>query len=64
MVLQLKARLLHVYKIGKINSVISGGLRYFTELTKRKQKGVGTTGSDFDLSLTNPYGIDLRFNYR
>ncbi|MBS1653633.1 MAG: TonB-dependent receptor, partial [Bacteroidetes bacterium] len=36
-----------------------GGIRYFTELTKRRQKGVGTTGSDFDLSLTHPYGIDL-----
>ncbi len=54
-----EARLLHIYKIGKINSVVSGGLRYFTELTKRRQKGIGTTGSDFDLSLTKPYGIDL-----
>ena len=54
-----EARLLHIYKIGKINSVVSGGVRYFTELTKRRQKGVGTTGSDFDLSLTSPYGIDL-----
>jgi len=56
-----EARLLHVYKIGRINSVITGGLRYFHELTKRKQKGEGTTGSDFDLTLTQHYGIDLRF---
>ena len=55
-----EARLLHIYKIGKVSSVISGGVRYFTELTKRRQKGVGTTDSDFDLSLTKPYGIDLR----
>ncbi|MEO8765431.1 MAG: TonB-dependent receptor, partial [Ginsengibacter sp.] len=55
-----EARLLHIYKVGRINSVVSGGLRYFTQLTKRRQKGVGTTGSDFDLSLTSPYGIDLR----
>jgi Fe(3+) dicitrate transport protein len=40
---------------------MTGGMRYFHELTKRKQKGTGTTGSDFDLSLTNDYGIDLRF---
>ena len=54
-----EARLLHIYKIGKINSIVSGGIRYFTELTKRRQKGVGTTGSDFNLSITRPYGIDL-----
>jgi Fe(3+) dicitrate transport protein len=56
-----EARLLHIYKIGKLKSVITGGLRYFHQLTKRKQKGTGTTGSDFDLTLTNDYGIDLRF---
>ena len=56
-----EARLLHIYKIGKVNSVVSGGLRYFHELTKRRQKGVGTTGSDFDLALTKDYAIDLRF---
>ena len=55
-----EVRLLHYYKIRKINSVLSGGTRYFTELTKRKQKGVGTSGSDFDLSLVKPYGTDLR----
>lgn len=54
-----EARLLHVYKLGNVNNVLSGGIRYFTELTKRRQKGVGTTGSDFGLSLTHPYGIDL-----
>ena len=55
-----EARILHRYTIGKVNSVLSGGLRYFTELTKRRQKGAGTIGSDFDLSLTQDYGIDLR----
>ncbi len=57
-----EARLLHQYKIGGIKSTITGGLRYSNETTKRKQKGVGTTGSDFDLSLVKPYGIDLRFS--
>jgi Fe(3+) dicitrate transport protein len=56
----IEARILHHYTVGKVNSVVSGGVRYFTELTKRRQKGVGTIGSDFDLSLTQPYGIDLR----
>jgi len=57
-----EARLLHNYKIGQIRSVITAGLRYSNETTKRKQKGIGTTGSGFDLSLIKPYGIDLRFN--
>ncbi|MEO7044996.1 MAG: TonB-dependent receptor, partial [Ferruginibacter sp.] len=57
-----EARLLHIYRIGKISSVISGGMRYSNETTKRRQKGVGTIGSDFDLSLTGNYGIDLRLH--
>lgn len=55
-----EARLLHTYNIGEINSILSAGLRYSAERTKRRQKGVGTAGSDFDLTLVNPYGIDLR----
>ena len=30
-------------------------------LQNARQKGTGTTGSDFDLTLTKDYGIDLRF---
>ena len=56
-----EARILHRYTVGKTHAVLSTGIRYSTELTKRKQKGVGTTGSNFDLSLVKPYGIDLRF---
>jgi len=55
-----EARILHSYYVGKFNNIISGGVRYFYELTKRKQKGLGTTGSDFDLTLTKDYGTDLR----
>ncbi|MBS1511281.1 MAG: TonB-dependent receptor [Bacteroidetes bacterium] len=54
-----EARLLHQYTMGKNAQAFSAGIRYFTELTKRRQKGVGTTAGDFDLSLTKPYGIDL-----
>lgn len=54
-----EARILHSYRVGKINSTLSVGARYFTELTRRKQKGAGTIASNFDLSLTKPYGIDL-----
>ncbi|RYY20910.1 MAG: TonB-dependent receptor, partial [Sphingobacteriaceae bacterium] len=61
-----EARLLHQYKLGNLTSTLTGGIRYFEEQTHRQQKGVGTAGSDFDLSLTKPYGIDLylhTYNY-
>lgn len=57
-----EARLMHQYSLGRMSGVLAGGVRYFTEATRRKQKGVGTTGSDFDLSLTKPYGIDLHLH--
>ena len=56
-----EARLLHRYRLGSVNNVLTTGIRLFTELTRRKQKGVGTTGSNFDFSLIKPYGVDLRF---
>jgi Fe(3+) dicitrate transport protein len=56
----LEARILHRYSLGKRNAVLSCGVRYSDELTKRKQKGIGTNGSDFDLSASF-YGVDLRF---
>jgi Fe(3+) dicitrate transport protein len=61
-----EARLLHTYSIGSMDAALTGGVRFFDETTRRKQKGVGTIGSDFDLSLTKPYGIDLHlhtYNY-
>jgi Fe(3+) dicitrate transport protein len=39
--------------LGKRN-ILAGGLRAYSGNTKRNQQGAGTTGSDFDLSLTNP----------
>ena len=57
-----EARFLHTYSIGKVKSVLASGLRYSSESTHRQQKGVGTIGSDFDLSLTKPYGIDLNLH--
>lgn len=56
-----EAKILHHYKIGSVQTAITGGIRYSNETTKRKQKGVGTKERDFDLSLVKPYGVDLRF---
>jgi Fe(3+) dicitrate transport protein len=57
-----EARLLHSYHFGKVDAVLAGGIRSFDETTRRRQKGTGTTGSDFDLSLEKPYGIDLHLH--
>ena len=40
----------------------SAGMKYSYSNTLRQQRGKGTTGTDFDLSLIDPqYGIDLDF---
>ncbi|HUQ96975.1 MAG TPA: TonB-dependent receptor, partial [Chitinophagaceae bacterium] len=57
-----EARALHTYTLRKRSHVVSAGIRYFNQTTKRRQKGLGTTGSDFDLTLTKPYGIDLKLH--
>lgn len=58
----LEARYLHEYMLGKIKSTLSAGIRFFDQTTKRRQKGLGSSGSDFDLSLTKDYGIELRLH--
>ncbi len=53
-------RILHGYRVGKFNNVFSAGTQVFNNDLHRRQLGVGTTRSDFDLSLTVPgWGRDL-----
>jgi Fe(3+) dicitrate transport protein len=53
-----EARLLHKYSGG----TLAGGVRYFNQKTQRRQKGMGTTGSNNTMELIGPYGIDLEFH--
>jgi Fe(3+) dicitrate transport protein len=47
--------------IGK-ESILAGGIRAYKGNTKRKQLGIGTTGHEYDLTLTKPeYGRLLEF---
>ncbi|MBN8720510.1 MAG: TonB-dependent receptor [Sediminibacterium magnilacihabitans] len=55
-----ETRLLHQYTIGNLRSTLAAGMRLSTQQTKRKQKGVGTSGFDYDLTLVKGYGIDLK----
>ncbi|MBN8837994.1 MAG: TonB-dependent receptor [Sphingobacteriia bacterium] len=59
--LTIETRLLHQYKFAKQISSLAAGVRLFDEITRRRQKGIGTTGSDFDLTIINPYAINLNF---
>lgn len=57
-----EARVSVKYNFWGKENVFAGGIRAYTGNTKRNQLGTGTTGHDFDLSLTNPeYGRSLEF---
>lgn len=50
------------YKLFGKENIFAGGIRVYSGNTKRNQQGTGTTGSDFDLTLTNAqYGRSYAF---
>jgi len=49
------------YRIGKYKSTFSSGFRACHAWFKRLEDGEGTTGSDFNLSITGDWGTDLDF---
>ncbi|MES2060690.1 MAG: TonB-dependent receptor [Bacteroidota bacterium] len=57
-----EARLLQNYTLGNVSSTLTTGVRFADGSTHRQQKGVGTTATNFDLSLVKDYGIDLDLN--
>ena len=54
-------RLLHHYRIGKMKSIVNGGIRYFNNDMRRRQQGPGTTGTDYDLTVTGDFRRDLYY---
>ncbi len=54
-------RVLHEYRVGKLPSILVGGVQLMNNDLHRRQQGKGTTGSDFDLSITGNWGRDLHF---
>jgi len=53
-------RLLQQYKLGKQISTLTAGFQYMNNDLHRTQLGVGTTGSDYDLTLVTPgWGRDV-----
>ena len=56
-----EARFSANYQLGKNKSTLAGGARISYAWFKRLDGGEGTTGSDFDLSVTGDYENDLNF---
>lgn len=57
----LESRIITDYYIGKMKNTISGGLRFYTGTTDRLADGKGSTGSDYDVSITGIYPRDVSF---
>lgn len=55
-------RFSHGYGLLNNRSTLAGGVQWIRNNLNRQQQGKGTTGTDFDLSLTDPlWGRDMHF---
>ncbi len=54
-----EARFITDYQLGKMKSTLSAGVRYFTGKTNRLKNGVGTTGTEYDESVTTTFPQDI-----
>jgi Fe(3+) dicitrate transport protein len=58
----LESRFITAYRIGKTLHNLSGGVRLYTGNTARLTDGVGTTGSNYDVTVISPYPKNINFN--
>ncbi len=49
-----EARILQEYNLGRMPGTLTAGLQYMHNDLHRTQQGVGSTGSDFDMTLVKP----------
>ncbi len=59
--LGIENRNLYRYNLGKIKNNLAFGVRLYQAHTERFQKGFGTTGNDFDMTIENKYPTALTF---
>ncbi len=57
----LESRFITDYFLGKMKNTLSGGIRLYTGTTHRLADGKGTTGSNYDVSITGIYPRDVSF---
>jgi Fe(3+) dicitrate transport protein len=56
-----EVRLTHDYTLGRMKNTLGGGLRYSYAWFKKQSGGEGTTGTDFDLSISGEYEKNIDF---
>jgi Fe(3+) dicitrate transport protein len=56
-----EVRLTYDYTFGRMKNTLGGGLRYSYAWFKKQSGGEGTTGTDFDLSITGEYKKNIDF---
>ncbi len=54
-----EGRILHGYSLGSVRNDLSLSIRYFNNSFDRKQRGKGTTGTDYDLTVIGDFPRDI-----
>lgn len=57
----LESRIITDYHLGKMKNTLSGGIRLYTGTTTRQADGKGTTGTEYDVTVTGNYPRDITF---
>lgn len=60
----LESRFITDYKMGSYSNTLSAGVRFYTGTTYRRADGRGTTGTDYDVSVSGNYPRDIHFRSR
>ncbi|HWR33551.1 MAG TPA: TonB-dependent receptor, partial [Chitinophagaceae bacterium] len=58
----LESRIITDYRIGKMSNTLSGGIRLYTGTTYRRADGKGTTGTNYDVTVTGNYPRAIEFD--
>lgn len=57
----LESRFLADYSLGRMDNTFSAGIRLYTGTTHREADGKGTTGSEYDVSISGEFPRDIEF---
>lgn len=57
----LESRILTSYTLGKMKNTLSAGIRLFTGTTSRQSDGIGSTGTNYDISISGQHPRDIIF---
>ena len=57
----IESRIISDYAIGKFKNTIAGGIRLYKGNTERLADGIGSTGSNYDITIKGSYPKDVSF---